>query len=289
MAQYEPETDAEKFLLHNNVVISFELDRTRNAGLERRASLIESSEEDELEEARVLGKRLFFARSGSTPLYGQHASWPREAKQKTSFCGKSVDPDDPLALLKALEATGAGCFWLFERWEELRAKLVPMKYWRPPGKFKAIRLLGAQPADALVDRRIAEIFLASHIICGVKTDPDKVDNNGPFAHLGSDTYFSLLAGIEKKVRKEWPDLVRPDEKEKARQILIDLVDENVERLAFKLEAFAEKADDIALTSVTRLSFDHSPQGERLRSYLLKCKNGLERGLKNLEKSKAKRD
>ena len=80
-----------------------------------------------------------------------------------------------------------------------------------------------------------------------------------------------------------------DEKEKARQILIDLVDENVERLAAKLEAFVEKIDDLAETSMTRLSFDHSPQGERLRSYLLKFKNGLERGLKNLEKSKAKRD
>ena len=120
MAKYDPQTDVEEFLLHTNVVISFELDRTRNAGLERRASRIESSEEDELEEARVLGKRLFFARSGSTPLYGDHAFWPREAKQKTSFSGKSVDPDDPVKLLKALESTGAGCFWLFERWEELR-------------------------------------------------------------------------------------------------------------------------------------------------------------------------
>ena len=92
----------------------------------------------------------------------------------------------------------------------------------------------------------------------------------------------MLDDLEEKVTKEWPDLVRAGEKEKARQILIDLVDENVGRLAAKLEAFAEKIDDLAETRMTRLSFDHSPQGERLRSYLLKFKNGLERGTQDLE-------
>ena len=79
-----------------------------------------ASEEDELEEVRVLGKRLFFDPSGAMPLDGDRVDRPGVGKHKTSFSGKSVEPDDPVALLKELEATEKGCFWLFERWEELR-------------------------------------------------------------------------------------------------------------------------------------------------------------------------
>ena len=93
----------------------------------------------------------------------------------------------------------------------------------------------------------------------------------------------------RKSGRNGPTSYAQGEKEKARQILIDLVDENVERLAAKLEAFNEKIDELAETRMTRLSFDHSPQGERLRSYLLKFKNGLERGIRSLKKSKAERD
>jgi hypothetical protein len=289
MAQYDPQTDAEEFLLHTNVILSCELARTWNAGLERRRARIEASEEDELEEVRVLGKRLFFDPSGAMPLSSDRVDRQGVGKHKTSFSGKSVEPDDPVALLKALEATEKGCFWLFERWEELRARLAPGKHWRSSDKFKAIRLLGAQPADAIVERTIAEILVASDVIQRVKTRASSLTGEGPFTELASDAGLEVLDNLEEKVRKEWPDLVCAGEKEKARQILIDLVDENVGRLAAKLEAFNEKIDDLAETRMTRLSFDHSPQGERLRSYLLKFKNGLERGLRTLKKSKAERD
>ena len=289
MAQYEPQTDAEEFLLHTNVILSCELARTWNAGLERRRARIEASEEDELEEVRVLGKRLFFDPSGAMPPDGDRVDPPGVGKHKTSFSGKSVEPDDPVPLLKALEATEKGCFWLFERWEELRARLAPGKHWRSSDEFKAIRLLGAQPADAIVERSIAEILVASDVIQRVKTRASSLTREGPFTELASDAGLEVLDNLEEEVRKEWPDLVRAGEKEKARQILIDLVDENVERLAAKLESFVEKVDDLAETRMTRLSFDHRPQGERLRSYLLKFKNGLERGIRSLKKSKAERD
>jgi hypothetical protein len=292
MAEYEPETDAQEYLLHANVVLSFELDRARNAGFERRANLIENSDEADIEEARVLGKLLFFTRSDSepTPRNGSHRRQARAVKHKSSFSEMPIESEDTVKLLKTMESTAAGCFWLFERWEELRARLVPGKHWRPSDTFKALRLLGADPADASLDRRIAEILLACHCVSigGVNAEPTEVQNHDALADPGSDAYLGLFEGILEKVRKEWPDLVRLTENE-ARRILIDLADENVERLAAKLEEFAEDVDALALKSTTQLSFDQSPQGERLRSYFLKFKNSLERGLKNLEKSKAKRD
>ena len=53
---------------------------------------------------------------------------------------------------------------MLERWEELRAKLQAGGFWRSSDRLKATRLLGRQPIDAVDDRRVAEIFMASHAL-----------------------------------------------------------------------------------------------------------------------------
>ena len=94
----------------------------------------------------------------------------------------------------------------------------------------------------------------------MKTRASSPTGEGPFTELASDAGLEVLDDLEEKVTKEWPDLVRAGEKEKARQILIDLVDENVERLAAKLEAFNEKIDELAETAHDPSQLRSQPAG-----------------------------
>jgi len=70
MAIGDAQDDVEEYLIYRNVCLSFELDRTERARVERCTSLIENSDEDEVAEAQAVGKQLFFDPAGPAPLYG---------------------------------------------------------------------------------------------------------------------------------------------------------------------------------------------------------------------------
>ena len=268
MANADAQDDIEEFLIYQNVSLSFELERVDQARHERIIAEIESSDDDDFVAVHQLGKRLFFDPSGPTPMYGNRPEF--DPAPRTSWNGRAVDPDDPALLVRSLESSEAGCRWLRERWEELRAQLEPGKFWQSLDRFKAARLLGRQPVDALQHRRIAEIFLAG----------DALDPAGPkpFDELLSDMNSWSHARYQKDVKARWPDLVSATEPAKCRQLLIDLVDRNIERLDAKLEVHEENADSDAERAVARLGFDSSPDGERMRQYRIKCVNALHRGL-----------
>ena len=162
----------------------------------------------------------------------------------------------------------------------LRAQLEPGKFWQSHDRLKAIRLLGRQPVDAVEDRRIAEIFVASHALNPV--------GDSPFDDLKSDMGTSALVRYRKEVTARWPDLVSTKETAQCRQILIDLADRNIERLNAELEVHEQNADANAERTVDRLSFDQSPDGQRIRAYKLKCINGFFRGIETFRKYQGKR-
>ena len=69
-----------------------------------------NAERFELDAVHELGKRLLGDRCGAAPLYGiAPENFPEFL---TSWNGKSVDPDDPVVLVRELESTGPGCRWL---------------------------------------------------------------------------------------------------------------------------------------------------------------------------------
>src|SRR5260370_21774092 len=82
MASADPDDDMGEFLVHQNVCMSFEVERVRRAHLEGLTSQIENSEETELDAVHDLGKRLFFDPTGPTPLYGNRPDG--RVKLKTS-------------------------------------------------------------------------------------------------------------------------------------------------------------------------------------------------------------
>jgi hypothetical protein len=276
MAIGDAQNDIEEFLTYRNVALSFELDRTERALAERRSSLIEKSDEDEVAAAQTVGKRLYFDPAGPTSLYGNPDFL--SGTKKTSWNEQPVDPNDPAVLVTTLEGTEAGCCWLREEWQALRSQLDSTGFWQSHDRLKATRLLGRQPVEANEDLRVATIFVASHALSpATKT---------AFADLLSDMQDTQKERYRKAVCERWPDLFRTREKAEWKELLLALADENIERLNAKLEVHAQNADAQAERTFAHLSFDPSPEGEALRNYLIKCTNGLFRGMANYRKYQA---
>jgi hypothetical protein len=274
----------QEFLIHDQVVLSFEMQNVGRVIQERTLTRIESVEEKENDDAERWGRVLFFNRCGPAAIYGikshafskVHTSWPEL-------------PDDPFApknVVKELGASHEGCCWMLERWEELRERLVePGQFWQAPERLKAIRLLGCQPIEAAEDRRVAEIFVCSEAI---ETLPDSWK---AFEGLLSDLGQPDLKIFVDRIRLRWPDLVKRGNKALCAEILLDLVDRNIERLNAKLEVFVEvvaaNQAEIAQRQVTRLSFEYAKEGEQLRRHGARCRNAFQQGFKILERWKRK--
>ena len=278
MSIADPDDDIGEFLVNQFVSQSFELEQVERAQRERLTRLIEDSDESEFDAVHELGKRLFFDPTGPTPMYGNRPDGRR--KLRTSWNGQAVDPNDPAVLVRQLESSAMGCCQMRDCWEELRAQLAPGKFWQSHDRLKAIRLLGRQPLDAIEDRQVAEIFVASSAL-----DPA---GHKPFDDLLSDMGTTEHVHYRKTVRARWPDLVSADDTAGCRQILIDLADRNIERLNAKLEVYEQNADSSAQRTVDRLGFDQSPDGNRIRQYKTKCTSGFFRAIEAYRKYQGKK-
>jgi len=278
MANSEADDDLGEFLVQQYVSLSFEVERVQRAHLERLTSQIESSDDSEREAVHELGKRLFFDPSGPLATYGNRSEL--RGNLTTSWNGLAVDPNDPAVLVRKLESSEPGCRFLRGCWEDLRAQLEPPRFWQSLDRLKCIRLLGRQPLAAIEDRRIAEIFLASHALNPV--------GESPFDDLKSDITTTALIRYRKDVKARWPDLVSTKDKARCRQILIDLADQNIERLNANLELHDASADANAERTVARLSFDQSPEGELIRAYEMKCVSAFFRAIETFRKYQGKK-
>ncbi len=263
-----PENDIEEFLMNDVVSISFEIERARHAELERVRSRLENAYELEVEAARALRERLFFDPSGPIGVYGTRShDW---RKCRTSWNGQAADPDHPAKIVGELKSTAMGCYFLLDCWGELREHLESGGIWLAPDLLKAARLLGRQPVDANSDRRVADIFACSHALFRA---------GEAFEQLNTDMSPLALETYVKGLRARWKDLVRSDERARARQILIGLVDQNIEEIGAILaeheEESSERRDERIKALATR---DSSREGEDNRRYLMRCRSGLDRGL-----------
>ena len=275
----QPVGDLEEFLLHQNVSLSFELERARAAHFEHLQSLIENADEIEVAEINKLGDRLFTNRCGPQQLYGSTGTTARK-EATASWNGEAVDPDKPADLVEKLTSSALGCCWVLTRFEELRAHLERRGgFWRSPDKLKMIRLLGFQPLDAADQEEVAVIFTASHALRPV---------GKAFDELISETGITAHERYVKEVRARWKGLVGPDEPERARAILIDLIEQNVERIEGILAEHDENAAEHAERTINRLGVDRRPEGKLTREYGLRCHNVLFRTSETYRKHQAKR-
>ena len=146
--------------------------------------------------------------------------------------------------------------------------------YRPTGSRRS-DCSDTSPLDAATDRTIAQVFVASHAL--------HPTGNTAFDDLMSDMKESQLNRLRRNVKTQWPDLFDADQKAMCREILIDLVDQNIERLNERVDEFEKNADDTAARIVSDLKCDQTPAGERLRNYILKSRSGLKAGFANYRK------
>ncbi len=134
-----------------------------------------------------------------------------------------------------------------------------------------IRLLGRHPVDGVADRRVAEIFAASHAIRPVGKS---------FDDLLSDMNELALEAHVKEIVAAWPDLSQRGEKEEARQSLIDLVEGEIERVWAIAAEHDENIKDQPARTRARKGFVHSKEANAMRQWFVRAKGSVERGGKD---------
>ena len=168
-----PGDDVEERLVDDAVMSTWQQDRARQAQVARlNADIINAGvaqAQADAVEVDDLGRRLFKDRLGPLTFYPTSRDRFDDFRSlSTSYADKGDDPDRPAELLVRLQSTLAGCEWLLREWARLKAILDLGQPWLSSDKLKAVRLLGKQPFDALDDRDVAMVFLASWVL-----KPDK--------------------------------------------------------------------------------------------------------------------
>ena len=270
--------DIEEFLLHQNVALAATFERVQRGHLEHVRSRIRNADEIERDAAHTLGSRLFFDPGGPIELYG-HQPVGKKKDRPSSNAG-ALPLERPDQLVGQLESTAAGCRWMLDRWTELRSFLEePGGFWRGADRLKCLRLLGYHAVQVVDVRIVAEIFTASHALRPIDT---------PFADLRTDTGEVDLPTFVSDIRARWPDLVGKRKPEQARQLLLELVDENIERIEELLETHEQDPDENNERIMHRMGVDPSREGQFYLQYELKYANAVKKGVSDLQRYQEKK-
>jgi hypothetical protein len=265
---FKPRNPAEEVLVERLVSLGWQekrIERAQTARLTQRIYHAGIEEADDVQEQVIeLGQMLFEDACGPVALHLQNGTSELSSDgEGFRVSDYSVNDDQPMRLVHRLQATGAGCQWMLNQWAELRALLERGVPWLAPDKVKAVRLLGRHPIDAVDSADVARVYLASHVLLKQEGDPfleilnDLSDDEVP-------TYKSYLK------HRQYESLV-PQNAAAARQVLLDIVNRATERLQDKAEVIRHLSEIDAVSAADRLSWDDTPEGERLRRYELTCK------------------
>ena len=265
---YAPETDPEEFLVHANLFVAGEMDRAERAYFEQAQSAIDNAVDVEIEEVYDTGNLLFSDPRGiPLALYGT-SRFNNRKPGGPSWGSETAPALEPDKLVGKLESSAIGCFWMLGVLEELLEN-AQKHFWAAGDRLRMIRLLGRHPVDGIADRRVAEVFAASHAIRPV---------GKPFDDLQSDMSEPVLEAHVLAIEVKWRDLSRKDEPEKARQSLIDMVEGEIERIRALAAEHEQNAGEDAVRIRALKAFQNSPKAVAMRREFLKYKGSLERGL-----------
>ena len=277
-----PGDDIEQRLVDSAVVHTWMEDRARRAQASRiNANILDYGvDQDQISEEEVvaLGRRLFNDRLGPLVSYptGSNEKGANEYKAATtSFPGQGEDPDVPIDLGLRLQSTLMGCEWLLAEWARLKTILDEGQPWISSDKLKGVRLLGKQPFDAIDDKDVAMIFLASFVL------------NEHEGGWDWEIITEMNRDKQKTFRKNSAirQLValKPSDGTKAREVLLEIIERATARLTSKAETHRQRARAMAELAPDLLAFDASKDGESLRRFELASGRGLSRSLEDLRK------
>ena len=282
-ARLAPGDDVEQRAVDEAVSYTWLQDRARRAQLARiKASILDFGvgEANAVAlEVEDLGRRLFTDRLGPATFYptvDKYRESTSSLSPSTSDSGKGRDdPDRPGPLVLGLRSTLQGCQWMLCEWARLKSILDDGQAWVSSDKLKAVRLLGKQPVDALNDRDVAIVFIASFVLKAAKgewsweimTELNSVDQK----RFRDDAATRQLASL------------KPADGAGAREMLLALIARASEQLQAKAQVHRERAKTRAALAADYLAFDESSAGERLRRHEQAASRGIARSLEMLVK------
>ena len=264
---FKPRNPAEDVLVERIVSLGWQqkrIDRAQTARLTQRIHHAGIEDADNLQEQVIeLGQQLFEDACGPVALHLQNGvselSSDGESFRVSNY---NVYEDQPMRLVHRLQASGAGCQWLLSQWADLRGLLERGVPWLAPDKLKAVRLLGRHPIDALENTDVARVYLASFALVNQEGDP--------FQEILNDLSDDEVPTYKNHLKQRQYGALAPKDAAVARQTLLEIVDRTTERLQEKAEMFRHLAEIDAVSAADRLSWDDTPEGERLRRYELTC-------------------
>jgi hypothetical protein len=266
----QPRDETEAGLVHEIAAASWIHQRVMRAQFQRLKTNIdgaENREDDEIDEDLY---RLFSDGRGPHCMYGlstaacggPQTSYPEKDKKK----GEEVE--SPSVTVRRLEGNAKGCAALIDIWKSLKERVEKGQEIQSHDRLKATRMLGKQPIQVLEDERVWLIFFASHVLHPLEKHA--------FRDLKTDMTTPELEAFVPRAKSRWAGLLDESDKGKARQMLLDLFERNIERLEAKREAHLEHAEERAANRAGRLANDDSSQGERLARHELACHRRVQR-------------
>ena len=276
-----PGDDVEERLVDDAVVYTWQQDRARRGQASRISANVTNYGVDQgqtnAKEVEDLGRRLFKDRQGPLVFYPDvDDRFDCNRDPSTSFAGKGRDdPDRPGDLVLSLQSTLMGCEWMLDEWGKLKAILDKGQPWVSSDKLKAVRLLGKQPFDAIDDRDVAMVFLASFVL--------KPDKSSWYWEIATELAGRDIKRFRNSAAARELDSLKPEDAAKAREALVGIIERATERLTKTAEAHRERARVMAALAPDILAFDDTPDGERLRRFDLASGRGLARSLGELRR------
>ncbi len=270
---FKPRNPAEEFLIEGIVslgCLTRRIDQAETARLNKRMYYGVFEEQAKVDgEVIELGQKLFRDACGPRSLHLQdqvRAPEPDGELHRVSDYDNAED--QPTHLVRCLKTTGAGCEWLLDRWAQLRELLDQGMPWLAPDKLKAIRLLGRHPIDAYDYPDVARIYLASHVLLN--------EEGQPFQEILNELTPEERPRYEHYLQMRGYDRLAPKDAAAARLMLLEIVDRATLELEDKAGVFRELEEINLRFAGHRLSWDDTPEGERLRRYGLTCKRAWSR-------------
>jgi hypothetical protein len=169
---------------------------------------------------------------------------------------------------------------MLDQWAKLKATLDEGQPWISSDKLKAVRLLGMQPFDAIDEKDVAIVFLASFAL--------KPEKRQWYWEIHMEMTDDETKRFLQNAATRQLESLKPEDPDQARQVLFALIERATTRLTVKAEAHRERARAMAALAPDILAFDATPEGERLRRFDMASGRGFYRSLGELRKSRHSR-
>ncbi len=244
----------------------------------RKASTGAQEEADRTErEVRELTQVLFRSlpgRAAAHPYAEQQGGPPAGARTEVICDGR----DHPALVVGRLETSGPGCEWLRARWNELGELLEDGLCWRAPDRFRAFRLLGIHPSDALFTCELTTLLRTCETL-----DPGAGSLVAEIWNVlvSAEALPALVETYERECRHS-----RTWDEASARQYLLGVVKSAIARLDAKEEFHAFREEVESDITAQHGSFDESREAALLRRYEEACDRELHKSLAELRATQA---